>query len=208
MSPIAAWDLYPITDLALAPHTDIRDVVEALIRGGARVVQLRMKGATTDAITEAANAVLPRCRDAGVDLIINDDAEACRRSDADGLHIGQSDLAPAEARAIIGPDKILGLSTHSRAQFTAALREPADYLAVGPIFDTASKVNPDPTVGLDLLRWAREQTDRPLVAVGGISAANIASVIAAGADAVAVIAAVMKTDDIAAAVRHLRASWQ
>jgi thiamine-phosphate pyrophosphorylase len=205
---LSRWDLCPITDLRLSPHTAYAELVEALIAGGAWVVQLRMKGASTDEVTATAREVLPRCRSAGVSLIINDDAEACRSSGADGLHIGQDDLSPTEARRIIGPSRILGLSTHSRAQFEMALGEPVDHIAVGPVFGTASKENPDPAVGLDLVRWAKSRIDRPLVAIGGVDQSNIHSVIDAGADIVAVIAAVMKTDDVTRAVRDLRTAWE
>jgi thiamine-phosphate pyrophosphorylase len=197
---VTSWDLYPITDLALSGHRDHA--------GGVRVIQLRMKGASTEEIAATARVALPRCRAAGVDLIINDDAEACRSSGADGLHVGQGDLPPREARMIIGPDKILGLSTHSREQFTAALGEPVDYIAVGPIFGTRSKENPDPMVGLELVRWARSQTDRPLVAIGGITEETLPSVLEAGAEIVAVIAAVMGAGDVTEAARKLRQPWR
>jgi thiamine-phosphate pyrophosphorylase len=205
---VTSWDLYPITDLALSGHQDYPSLIDALIAGGVRVIQLRMKGASTEEIAATARVALPRCRAAGVDLIINDDAEACRSSGADGLHVGQGDLPPREARRIIGPDKILGLSTHGREQFTAALGEPVDYIAVGPIFGTRSKENPDPMVGLELVRWARSQTDRPLVAIGGITEETLPSVLEAGAEIVAVIAAVMGAGDVTEAVRRLRETWR
>lgn len=205
--PLDAWDLYPITDIALSGHPDHESLVHALIAGGARVVQLRMKGAPTAEIAATARRLMPLCRGAGVDLIVNDDAEACRAGGADGLHLGQGDLPPAEARAIIGPGRVLGLSTHSREQFLAALREPVDYVAVGPVFGTTSKAQPDPTVGLELVRWAKARADRPLVAIGGITEETIGAVVEAGADIVAVIAAVMKSPDVAEAVRRLRRAW-
>lgn len=167
-----------------------------------------MKGASTEKITATARQVLPMCRSAQVSLIVNDDAVACQVSGADGLHLGQDDLSPTEARSIVGPDRILGLSTHSREQFEAALDEPVDYIAVGPVFGTTSKKKPDPTVGLELVRWAKAQIDRPLVAIGGIDATNIRSVLDAGADIVAVIAAAMKAKDVTCAVRELRTAWQ
>jgi thiamine-phosphate pyrophosphorylase len=204
---LAAWDLYPIVDLKPENCERCGLAVDQMIAGGARVIQLRIKGASTARIAETARGVIAPCRAAGVALIVNDDAEACRDADADGLHLGQGDLSPSVARRVIGPERILGLSTHSRAQFTAGLREPVDYLAVGPVFDTVNKANPDPTVGLELVRWAKSQADRPVIAIGGINSMNIRSVIDAGADAVAVIGAVMKSSDIAAAVRSMRAVW-
>jgi thiamine-phosphate pyrophosphorylase len=118
---------------------------------------------------------------------MNDRADLCLAANFDGLHIGQDDLSPASARSIIGPDRWLGVSTHNTEQLAEADKTSADYLAIGPIFATRSKENPDPVVGLEGLRRARELTRKPLVAIGGITRSNAASVISAGADAVAVI---------------------
>lgn len=129
------------------------------------------------------------CRQAGALFVINDRADVARLLDA-GLHVGQDDLPPAEARRLIGPDAVLGLSTHNPAQFRAALMEPVDYVAFGPIFPTATKENPDPVVGLGLLPELAEQarrSGRPLVAIGGITRARAHEVLAAGADSLAVI---------------------
>ena len=204
---IARWDLYPLTDLAASPHDTLPDLTRAMLAGGARVIQLRMKGASTAEIAASARALLPLCREADADLIVNDDAEACVASGADGLHLGQDDMDPAEARGLIGPDKILGVSTHSPEQIEAARRAPLDYIAVGPVFATASKENPDPVVGLDLIRHAKNRTGLPLVAIGGITRQTILQVIGAGAGIVAVIGAANATDDVTAAVRDLRAAW-
>jgi thiamine-phosphate pyrophosphorylase len=118
---------------------------------------------------------------------MNDRADLCLAANFDGLHIGQDDLSPASARSIIGPDRWLGVSTHNTEQLAEADKTSADYLAIGPIFATRSKKNPDPVVGLEGLRRARELTRKPLVAIGGITRSNAASVISAGADSVAVI---------------------
>ena len=124
---------------------------------------------------------------ASVKLIMNDRADLCLAAGFDGLHIGQDDLSPEAARSIIGPARWLGVSTHNPEQLAEADKTTADYLAIGPIFATSSKANPDPTVGLDGLRRARQLTRKPLVAIGGITRANARSVIDAGADSVAVI---------------------
>ena len=118
---------------------------------------------------------------------MNDRADLCLAANFDGLHIGQDDLSPESARSIIGPNRWLGVSTHNPEQIAKANETSANYLAIGPIFATRSKLNPDPVVGLDGLRRARELTHRPLVAIGGITRANVLSVIDAGADSVAVI---------------------
>ena len=120
-------------------------------------------------------------------LIMNDRADLCVAAEFDGLHIGQDDLSPAAARRIIGPDRWLGISTHNPEQIAEADKTDADYLAIGPVFATTSKANPDPVVGLEGVRRARELTRKPLVAIGGITRANVRSVIDAGADSVAVI---------------------
>jgi thiamine-phosphate pyrophosphorylase len=127
-----------------------------------------------------------------VKLIMNDRADLCLAAAFDGLHIGQDDLSPESARRIIGPDRRLGVSTHNPEQLAEADKTSADYLAIGPVFATASKANPDRVVGLEGLRRARELTCKPLVAIGGITRANARSVIDAGADSVAVISDLLR----------------
>ena len=123
---------------------------------------------------------------------MNDRADLCLASGFDGLHLGQEDLLPESARRILGPDRWLGVSTHNPEQLADADKTSADYLAIGPIFATSSKANPDPVVGLEGLRRTRELTRKPLVAIGGITRANARSVIDAGADAVAVISDLLR----------------
>jgi thiamine-phosphate pyrophosphorylase len=124
---------------------------------------------------------------ASVRLIMNDRADLCLAAGFDGLHVGQDDLSPEAARLIIGPARWLGVSTHNPEQIAEADQTAADYLAIGPVFATTSKTNPDPVVGLEGVHRAKELTRKPLVAIGGITRANARSVIEAGADAVAVI---------------------
>jgi len=128
----------------------------------------------------------------GIRLIMNDRADLCLAAGFDGLHVGQDDLSPASARRIIGADRWLGVSTHNPEQLALADQTPADYLAIGPVFVTSSKANPDPVVGLEGVRRARELTRKPLVAIGGITRANARSVMEAGADAVAVISELLR----------------
>ncbi len=127
-----------------------------------------------------------------VKLIMNDRADLCLAAGYDGLHVGQDDLSPESARRIIGPDRWLGVSTHNPEQLSEADQSSADYVAIGPVFATTSKANPDPVVGLAGVRRARELTRKPLVAIGGITRANARSVIEAGADAVAVISDLLR----------------
>ncbi len=126
-----------------------------------------------------------------VKLIMNDRADLCLAAAFDGLHVGQDDLSPEAARKIIGPARILGVSTHNPEQLSEATKTSADYLAIGPVFATTSKSNPDPVVGLAGVRRSRELTSKPLVAIGGITPANARSVVDAGADTVAVISALL-----------------
>jgi thiamine-phosphate pyrophosphorylase len=180
--------LYAITDTGLSNCAHV-EIVTRLLAGGARVIQLRDKDASAKELFEAAQACLQLTRAVGATLLINDRADIALAADADGVHLGQDDLTVAEARAMLGPQKIIGVSTHSLAQVEAALVTSTNYIAVGPIFPTTTKANPDPVVGLELLRQARTLTSLPLVAIGGITLATAPEVIAAGANSVAVISA-------------------
>ena len=180
--------LYAITDAQLSNYTHV-EIVERMLKGGARLIQLRDKEASAKDLLDAARACLKLTRAVRATLIINDRVDVAMAADADGIHLGQDDLTVAEARALLGQNKIIGVSTHSLAQLEAALATSANYFAVGPIFPTTTKANPAPVVGLELLRQARALTSLPLVAIGGITLENAAEVIAAGADSVAVISA-------------------
>jgi thiamine-phosphate pyrophosphorylase len=194
--------LYPIADADSC--ADVVALAAAMLDGGARLMQLRAKGASTRELIGLGRAVQGLCAAAGATLIINDRADVARVVGADGVHLGQDDLPAAAARALLGPDAVVGVSTHDAAQLDAAVREAvADYIAYGPIFATASKANPDPTQGLDALRAARARCPQPLVAIGGITRERLPALLAAGADAVAVIAAIARAADPAAATRAL-----
>jgi thiamine-phosphate pyrophosphorylase len=178
---------YPILDTALLQQRGVSPVDAALqiLDGGARILQLRHKEFFSAAALDQAGRIARLCRDAGATFVIDDRADIAAMLSA-GLHLGQDDLSPSEARRVL-PAGMIGFSTHNAAQLRAAASEPADYLAIGPVFATMSKENPDPVLGLDQLRGLRTLTDRPLVAIGGITRANALAVLAAGADSVAVI---------------------
>ncbi len=199
---------YPILDTETAARRGV-DVVEAateILEGGAGILQFRHKTFWSREVFEMLQQVAEMCQACGVPLVVNDRADMARLMDA-GLHLGQDDLPPSAARGILAGG-VLGFSTHNEAQLRAAESEPADYLALGPIFGTVSKLNPDPVVGLDGLRQWRSLTRRPLVAIGGITRENARSVLEAGADSVAVIGDLYPGDlhledgDIAARVRE------
>jgi thiamine-phosphate pyrophosphorylase len=179
---------------------------EALARGGASLVQLRAKRAPDRRLLELCEETRDGARRGGALFVVNDRPDVALLLGADGVHLGQDDLPPAEARRLLGPDALIGLSTHSVAQLRAGAGEPVDYLALGPIFATATKADAEPVVGLDRLREARALTGRPLVAIGGIDPARAREAVAAGADGVAVIAALLDAPDLEQAARAFVAS--
>jgi thiamine-phosphate pyrophosphorylase len=179
--------LYPILDAACFPDAaGMFAAAEELAAAGCTLLQYRNKSGNARRMLEEARELRARLGPA-VKLIMNDRADLCLAAGFDGLHVGQDDLSPEAARLIIGPARCLGVSTHNPEQLAEADKTAADYLAIGPVFATTSKANPDPVVGLAGVRRARELTRKPLVAIGGITRANARSVIDAGADSVAVI---------------------
>lgn len=179
--------LYPITDAGLSGLSHAEQV-RRLINGGADFIQLREKRRGAGEFYRDAADAIKIARENGVRMIVNDRVDIALALEADGVHLGQNDLPPEYARKILGPDAVIGLSTHSVEQALAAMKLPIDYIAIGPIFSTASKENPDPVVGLIGLRAVRNVIGRlPLVAIGGIGMDTIRDVHNAGADSVAVI---------------------
>lgn len=184
--------LYPILDSAFFSSTGaIAEAAIQLTEAGVTVLQYRNKSGNAREILEQARELKKRVGDR-VNLIMNDRADLCLAADFDGLHVGQDDLSPEAARRIIGPDRWLGVSTHNPDQLAAADRTSADYLAIGPVFATSTKANPDPVVGLEGVRGARNLTRKPLVAIGGITRENARWVIEAGADSLAVISDLLR----------------
>jgi thiamine-phosphate pyrophosphorylase len=179
--------LYAILDAACFPDAALMfAAAEELAAAGVTLLQYRNKPGNARQMLDEARELRARLG-ANVKLIMNDRADLCLAAKYDGLHVGQDDLLPESARHIIGPARWLGVSTHNPEQLAEADKTSADYLAIGPVFATTSKTNPDPVVGLEGIRRARGLTRKPLVAIGGITRANARSVIEAGADAVAVI---------------------
>ena len=177
---------------------------EAILEAGARILQFRYKGFFSRAVFEEAQRVAGLCREAGALFVMNDRADIAKLLGA-ALHLGQDDLAPADARKIT--DGVIGFSTHNEQQLRAGDMEPVDYLAIGPIFRTSSKLNPDPEVGIDRLRSLRAITSKPLVAIGGIQRENAAAVLDAGADAIAVIGDLYPEPCTKASVRARAEEW-
>jgi len=179
---------YPILDTEVSARYGIDPVSAAagILEAGARILQFRHKGFLSREVYVQMERAAALCREAGVPFVVNDRADLARLMGA-ALHLGQDDLPPAAARRVTGPETLIGFSTHNESQLRAAESEPVDYLALGPIFGTASKQNPDPVVGLDELRRLRPLTARPVVAIGGITRGNAPAVLAAGANSLAVI---------------------
>jgi thiamine-phosphate pyrophosphorylase len=183
--------VYPITDTTISGLSHCEQV-KRLIAGGAALIQLRDKRASSRVFYSDAQAAIEIARAADVKLIINDRVDIALALRADGVHLGQEDMPVDAARRILGDQAIIGFSTHNREQIQEALRLPIDYLAFGPIFPTTSKRNPDPVAGLAQLKQVREMVlPMPVVAIGGINRANAPDVLNAGASAVAVISAVL-----------------
>jgi thiamine-phosphate pyrophosphorylase len=179
---------YPILDTEVSLRHRIEPVIAAqqILDAGARIIQFRHKGFLSREAFGWLERIAELAQAAGTMLVVNDRADLAKLFGA-ALHLGQDDLSPTVARRVVGRDAIIGYSTHNEAQLRAACEEPADYLAVGPIFGTVTKEDPDPTVGLDELRRLRPICQRPLAAIGGITRANARQVLDAGADSVAVI---------------------
>jgi thiamine-phosphate pyrophosphorylase len=190
--------LYPILDASFLPPIGerspfLRMLVRNLAEAGVGILQYRNKSGNEAEIHSDAR-VIREAAGASMRLVLNDWPELAIAAGFDGVHVGQTDVSPAKARGIVGAAKIVGLSTHNEAQLRAADSQPVDYIAIGPVFATATKANPDPVVGIEGVRTARRITSKTLVAIGGITLENAADVRQAGADSVAVISAIFSPD--------------
>ena len=184
--------LYAIVDASSFQDTEgLVSSARELVAGGVTLLQYRNKSEDAHQILEQAR-VLKQCLGDSVKLMMNDRADLCLAAEFDGVHVGQDDLSPEGVRKVIGNSRWLGASTHNPVQLAEADATTANYLAIGPVFATGSKAQPDPIVGLAGVRQARELTRKPLVAIGGITRANCREVMAAGADAVAVISDLLR----------------
>ncbi|MDZ4165976.1 MAG: thiamine phosphate synthase [Smithellaceae bacterium] len=198
------WGLYLVTDRPLSAPRTIEEVVAAALPGGVSVVQLREKDSTTREFLLLARRLLAILRPAGVPLIINDRLDVALAVGADGVHLGQSDLPYREARSILGPDALIGLSVETLEQAREAEGMDIDYLAASPVFSTPTKTDTGAAWGLAGLSSLRKLSRHPLVAIGGINRTNAESVLRAGADGIAVISAICATPDPGAEAKALR----
>ncbi len=188
--------LYAILDCARLRSQPAADVARKLVQAGVRLIQYRDKEGSSRQVFERSQAIAEAVEGRVCCLVINDRADIARLVGAWGAHLGQEDLPIDAARRVLRPNQVLGLSTHSIEQAERAEASAADYIAIGPIFPTESKVQPDPVVGLEGLRQVRRAVKKPLVAIGGITLENVRSVIEAGADSVAVIRDLLEAPDV------------
>jgi thiamine-phosphate pyrophosphorylase len=201
--------VYPILDTQLlsAKDCDAEVAACAWLDGGAGILQFRHKGSWTRQVFEQAERIAAQCRDRRAMFVVNDRADMAKLLGA-GLHVGQDDLPPHDARRLMGGEALLGYSTHNPRQIEDAAADLANYFAIGPIYATTSKQNPDPVVGLTGLRTCRALSTRPLVAIGGITRQTASAVFAAGADAVAVIGDLLPETCTGVNLRRRMEEWQ
>jgi thiamine-phosphate pyrophosphorylase len=201
--------LYPILDTESLAGCGLTLplAAAAFLDGGAGILQIRHKGHWGREIFDAARDVARLCRQAGAKLVVNDRADFAMLLQA-GLHVGQDDLPPRVCRNLLGSDAVIGFSSHNATQLAAAGPEPVDYVALGPVFATGSKRSPGPVVGVEEVRRLRGLTDKPLVAIGGITLENALDVLRAGADSVAVIGGLLPQPATAGSLRMRMLEWQ
>jgi thiamine-phosphate pyrophosphorylase len=193
--------LYVILDAGML--TEPAEVTaKKLMEAGVKLLQYRAKNAAARELWEESRAIAELARRTNCTFIVNDRPDVAYLAGADGVHVGQDDPDVEQARKVIGPERWVGVSTHNLEQFRDAAATSADYIAVGPIYQTSSKVNPDPMVGTELLEQVRALTEKPIVAIGGITLERAADVLAAGADSVAVISDILKSKDPAGMARE------
>ena len=196
--------LHVLTDVTLSRGRNLLDVTRAAIEGGATIIQLRDKQASTRQLVEAGQLLRRLTSEYGVLLIVNDRIDVALAVDADGVHLGQDDDMPlCFARQVLGAERILGISAGNPLEATAALQADADYISVGPIYATLTKTDAGPAIGTALLSEMATRTEIPLIGIGGITIHNLTSVIRAQAAGVAVVSAVVGAEDISRAAREL-----
>jgi thiamine-phosphate pyrophosphorylase len=193
--------LYVILDAALL-KIPAKECAKNLVDAGVRLIQYRNKRASGRELLETSRELAEYLNPIGVQFIVNDRADVAALAGARGVHVGQDDLGVEQARRVMGEGKWVGISTHNARQFRSALETSVDYIAVGPVFATGSKENPDPVVGVGFVRETRAMTDRPMVAIGGITLERAAEVIEAGADSVAIISDILGAENIGKRARE------
>jgi thiamine-phosphate diphosphorylase len=203
-----ALPVYVITDSRLSLGRRTEDVVQAAIQGGARIFQLREKDFSNEQLLATAHALRNITLACGALLLINDRVDVALEVLADGVHLGQGDMSAQEARNILGPNRIIGISADTPEQARMAEAAGADYVGTGPVYDTTTKADAGPGQGLSLVRTIKAATRIPVLGVGGINAGNARDVAVAGADGIGVVSAIVSQPDVAGAVISLRRAFQ
>lgn len=198
------YDLYIITDQRISHGKSHLEVAEAAIMGGATIIQFRDKEMKDEEAIEVCRKIHKLTREKGIPFIVNDRVEVAKAVDAEGVHLGQEDAPLNFARKVLGKEKIIGISVETVEEALKAVEEGADYLGVGPIYPTATKPDAGSELGISRLKEIKDSVNIPIVAIGGINEDNLAEVLKAGADGIAVISAVVSAPDIAQACRKLK----
>jgi len=198
-----SWNVYVITDMHMAAPRSYFQIIREILMGGANVIQLRDKTTPFEELVETGRKLKPLFDEYGATFIVNDNPYLAREVDADGVHLGQEDIPVDIAREIMGKDKIIGLSTHTKQQAILAMYLDVDYIGVGPVYATSTKKQKYSPLGLKFLSWIQKEVRLPFVPIGGIQKENITDVCHSGGTAPAVISAVMKADDLTLATREL-----
>lgn len=200
--------LYGIVDMGYVRPEDVEQVTSALLQGGVRILQLRAKGVELDAVEALARRMQPLCRAAGAIFVLNDYPEMAARIGADAVHVGQDGGPLEDVRAIVGPDMLIGRSTHSPEQAQAAVAEGADYIGFGPLFPTGTKPG-RPAIGLQDIALVQTQLgDFPMFCIGGINGSTLPAVLAAGARRVVIVSWLLRQADVAGAAQNVIARMQ
>ena len=203
MKRVEEWKIYVITDRRLSKGRTNEEVLRRAISGGADVVQLRDKEAPTAVLYEEALRLRNMTKTMDIPFVINDRVDIALAVGADGIHLGRDDLPVSIARRLLGPDKIIGISTHSLAQAQSASLERPDYISIGPIYSTKTK-EAGPPLGVDIIRQIKESIALPVVAIGGISLENVSEVFRSGADCVALISSIVSAEDVEGTVQSFK----
>lgn len=197
------WNLYVITDIGMAAPRSYHQIFHEILLGGANVVQLRDKTTPFEILVDVGRKVKPLCEEFGAALIVNDNPYLAKEINADGVHLGQEDMPVDIAREIVGDEKLIGLSTHTKTQAMMSMLMDVDYIGVGPIFPTLTKKQIYEPLGLSMIGWASREIRIPFVPIGGINSKNISDVWRIGKRAPAVVSAIMKAPDLTAATQSL-----
>lgn len=197
------WSLYLVTDPRLSEGRSLLTIVESVVKGGAGVVQYRDKNSGTRTMVERANALCQVCHQLGARFLVNDRIDVALAVGADGVHVGQDDMPINIARALLGPDKIIGITVHNAEEIESAEKEGVDYLSLAPVYATSTKPDHQTPLGPEGVRILTAKSRLPFLAIGGINQSNAAEVVGAGVEGICVVSAILSAEDPLQAAREL-----